>query len=102
LSEVRKWFCDRCKQEIDGRENLGTTPWQLWSVTISVNHYGHRPSLSADKKNTIELCRPCCEELQLLGFAPVAKEGVEPIPDVTIEDKIREIVSLILDERGVG
>ena len=73
--------CDRCKKE----QNNST---QMWHVGVVCYSFGTQ--MSAATKSHIRLwCRECCDKFNLIG-SPVVKEI--PFPEITLEDKIREII----------
>ena len=86
------YTCDRCNHS---QENS----LQMWEVCLFVVSYPIRPNvylptnLPQDKQLW---CRRCIDKLQLLGYH-LAEKKEPPIPEVTFEDKIREIVEESVD-----
>jgi len=72
--------CDKCGNE-------QTTKDQFWHVEIVTSHYS-----SKCIQKEIDVCRPCLESFGI--NVPEEKEEALP-PPPTVEDLIREIISLV-------
>jgi ribosomal protein L40E len=82
--------CDRCgaKQSVSD---------QMWFVGTICYHfrssYGTYPP-----RATALWCRKCADELNLVTARPEPKAGVVAEPEMTIEDKLREIIRTLVAE----
>lgn len=84
------YTCDRC-----GASQITDT--QLWAVGVVVVSWGFAPS-SHGGRPTALWCRKCVDELQLLGRSkPETVITIAPL-DVTLEDKLREVIRVIVAE----
>lgn len=92
------YTCDKCNKEQETKE-------QFWSVGVVANHNHERKTSEgyttyvADM--SMQVCRSCLESF---GIYVMKKKDVvvtEPIPEPTLEDRIKELVELTLDDRGL-
>lgn len=81
------WTCDRCG-------HVQEEPNQMWDVAVFVHHvdetYNHAVSRS-DLEGGALWCRSCCDKFHLIGEPQPEKDQPSP-PEITLEDKIREIM----------
>jgi len=85
MSILTTYTCDRCGHQ-------QTKPEQMWELCVHYKHYDYRYS-DAGSKRAIQLwCRKCCDNLQIICNPPPPKAGEVPVPKVTLEDMVREIM----------
>ena len=75
--------CDKCGNE-------QTTDHQFWTVGITAAHWP-KQSLWAVEGKSIHVCRPCLESF---GIHAMERDGVNPPPQLSVEDLVREIVAI--------
>ncbi len=80
--------CDKCGHAQD-------TDKQMWKLLVSLVHHGFQHNYSTSKREVL-WCRTCVEKLGLLAI-PGENERVD-MPQPTIEDMIREIVTSAMDQ----
>ena len=73
--------CDKCGNELPSKEQF----WTVEIITSSVYNSRHSEAV-------IEVCRPCLESFGI--NVPKDKAKILP-PPPTVEDLIREIISLV-------
>jgi hypothetical protein len=99
MAKQEIYTCDRCKKEVDvkGKPGEPTTKEQFWTVGLVAKEEGismYRSSLprfQADPRMTLNMCRPCLEEIGYFLFCDKRKNEETEKP-VTIQDLIEEIV----------
>ena len=88
------YICDKC-----GAEQKTFT--QFWDIGFTFKEHRHGQSMDvtfAPKSQKISVCRKCLEEM---GLVPKTVEPKLPtVQAITVEDLVREIVSIELDQRG--
>ena len=83
--------CDRC-----GAESILKD--QMWSIGLKIVPIESKLEFSFwDLARQPIWCRPCVDELQLLGF-PVVKPSATPPRVVTLEEKLRDLIAEIATE----
>lgn len=92
MGRLLTYTCDRCKASWPSSDNSA----QLWTVQIYSkcdvgNHYG---TLNATGR-AAEWCRACYETL---GFVPQIVSKPAVLPELTIEEKLREIIRSVVQE----
>lgn len=76
--------CDKCGNEQGESE-------QLWTVGITASTVYCSTTIPYRK---IEVCRPCLESF---GICVTKKKDVEPPKPPTVEELIREIISMVTE-----
>ncbi len=86
------WTCDRCQKKQD-------TPEQMWKVGFKVASADNRHSAAVDAMpdiysmaNASLWCRDCIDSLELISRPKPKERDVEPPPEITFEEKLREII----------
>ena len=88
MSIVTTYTCDRCSHQ-------QTTADQMWNVAISYQHEAtHAFSPSVRSKQL--WCRNCCNKFNIIVDSPKTKD-VEAPREITLEDKIREIIRDVVE-----
>ena len=76
--------CDRC-----GHEQSNDT--QMWSIAIAVEHRAHIYNATSFRAQKY-WCRACGDKFNLVVDPPKPSTGEPQKPEVTFEDKLREII----------
>ena len=84
--------CDRC-----GKEQ--TDEKQMWGIGVYVTHLPSKPIYKQWEhlKHPI-WCRACVDALQLLGFPKPVDPAQTAVKEITLEEKLREIIAEIATE----
>jgi len=76
--------CDKCGNEQTSKE-------QFWLVEIVVSAHKLLRQVSKYTEREIDVCRPCLESFGI----NVPDEKAKTLPPPTVEDLIREIITLV-------
>jgi hypothetical protein len=86
------FICDRCKKEHESGE-------QMWTVGAYIESYTYGRREVCKPSEAQLWCRSCCV---VTGFVfrakPEADGSVSPIPEPTLEQKLRQIIEQIAAE----
>ena len=81
------YICDKCGAEQVTPEQFWTVG--LWAVYSATRTTAEQNEYVADKR--VQVCRPCLESF---GIHVRIKDSVDPAPQPTIEELIREILEM--------
>jgi hypothetical protein len=86
MSIVVTYTCDRC-----GHQQTDDT--QMWRIGLKVEHLPKPAKFDYWELNAAPMwCRECVDQLQLLGFKPNSTKEIPATVEITLEEKIREII----------
>ena len=80
MSITTIYKCDKCGNE-------QASDWQFWHVGITI----FTQHISKYTEQEIDVCQPCLESFGI----NVPDEKVKTLPPPTVEDLIREIITLV-------
>ena len=84
------YICDRCG-------HIQYNDKQMWKLLVSLVHHGLQHNYSTTQREVL-WCRTCVEGLGLLSIPKKEENTDVPIPPITIEDMIREIVASAMSQ----
>jgi hypothetical protein len=86
MSIVVTYTCDRC-----GHQQTDDT--QMWHIGLKVEHLPKPAKFDYWELDAAPMwCRECVDSLQLLGFRPKQIKENPPPVEITLEEKIREVM----------
>lgn len=110
MGKNTSYTCDRCKHTQESTQGFGEespNPWYMYTVHLVV-HQGEQTLLGTgaryvdnrDWSSCVMWCGKCLAEVGIR--TPTAYHTAVVEPPKQLEDVIFEMISTVLDERGIG